>query len=96
MTESRPDEQTDIHTDKSDFIAHCPTNNKHPIVQTVHPAKEKICQSSRLQTILIKGKKEVFYRQGITKPSCTKKETVNIDIPVTSRNGERKIMQSIS
>ena len=29
-------------------------------------------------------------------PSCVRKETVGIDILVTSRNGDRKIMHSIS
>ena len=39
--------------------------------------------------------KEAFYRQRIPEPSCARKETVGIDILVTSRNGDRKIMQSI-
>ena len=30
-----------------------------------------------------------------TESSCARKETVDIDILVTSRNGDRKIMQSI-
>ena len=35
------------------------------------------------------------YRQRIAESSCAWKETVDIDILVVSRNGERKIMQSI-
>ena len=36
-----------------------------------------------------------FYRQIIPESSCARKETVDIDILVTSRNDDRKIMQSI-
>ena len=39
--------------------------------------------------------KKAFYRQGIPESSCARKETVDIDIYVTSRNSDRKIMQSI-
>ena len=41
------------------------------------------------------GQRKTFYRQRIPKSSDARKETVEIDILVTSRNGERKIMQSI-
>ena len=41
------------------------------------------------------GKRKAFYRQEIPESSCVRKVTVDIDIFVTSRNGERKIMQSI-
>ena len=43
----------------------------------------------------ILGQKKAFYRQRISGSSCAMKETVDIDILVTSRNGDRKIMQSI-
>ena len=43
----------------------------------------------------IKGQRKAFYRQRIPESSYAKKETVDIDILVTSRNGDRKIMQSI-
>ena len=36
-----------------------------------------------------------FYGQRIPEFTCAKKETVDIDILVTSWNGDRKIMQSI-
>ena len=39
--------------------------------------------------------RKVFYRQRIPEFSSTMKETVDIVILVTSRNGDRKIMQSI-
>ena len=51
--------------------------------------------NSRLKTTKIVGQKKVFYRQIIPESSCATKETVDIDIPVTFRNGDRKIMQSI-
>ena len=35
------------------------------------------------------------YRLRIPQPSCARKETVDIDILVTYRNGDTKIMQSI-
>ena len=38
---------------------------------------------------------KAFYRQGIPESSCARKETVGIDILETSRNSDRKIMQSI-
>ena len=34
-------------------------------------------------------------RQRIPGPSCARKETVDTEILATSRNGDRKIMQSI-
>ena len=49
--------------------------------------------NSRLKAIWIVGK--ASYRQRIAESSCAWKETVDIDILVVSRNGERKIMQSI-
>ena len=36
-----------------------------------------------------------FSRQRIPQPGCGRKEAVYIDIPIASRNGDRKIMQSI-
>ena len=51
--------------------------------------------NSRLKATKIIGQKKVFYRKRIPESSCARKETVDIDILVTSRNGDRKIMQSI-
>ena len=51
--------------------------------------------NSRRKATKIIGQKKAFYRQRIREPSCARKETVKIDILVTSRNGDRKIMQSI-
>ena len=44
---------------------------------------------------MIIGQTKTFYRQKIPGSSCASKETVDIDILVTSRNGDRKIMKSI-
>ena len=41
------------------------------------------------------GQRKAFYRQKIPESSCVRKETVDIDILVTPRNGDRKIMQYI-
>ena len=40
------------------------------------------------------GQGKAFYRQRIPEFTCARKETVDKDILVTSRNGDRKIMQS--
>ena len=49
---------------------------------------------SGLKATKIIGQRKAFYRQRIPEFSCAREETVDIDIPVTSRNGDRKIMQS--
>ena len=41
------------------------------------------------------GQRKAFYTQIIPGSSCVRKETVDIDILVRSRNGDRRIMQSI-
>ena len=51
--------------------------------------------NSRLKATKIIGQRKAFYRQRVQEFSCARKETVDIDILVTSRNGDRKIMQSI-
>ena len=51
--------------------------------------------NSRLKATKIIGQRKAFYRQRIPESSCARKKTVDIDILVTSRNGGRKIMQSI-
>ena len=51
--------------------------------------------NSRLKVTKIIGQRKAFYRQRIPESSCARKETVDIDTLVTSRNGDRKIMQSI-
>ena len=51
--------------------------------------------NSRLKSTKIIGQSNAFYRQEISEYNCARKETVGIDILVTSRNGDRKIMQSI-
>ena len=51
--------------------------------------------NSGLKATKIIGQRKTFYRQRIPGSSCVKKETVDIDILVTSRNVDKKIMQSI-
>ena len=41
------------------------------------------------------GQRKAFYRQRIPESSFVRKETVDIDILVTSRNGDKNVMQSI-
>ena len=48
-----------------------------------------------LKSIQIEGQRKAFNRQKIPESTCGRKETVNIDFLVTSRNGDRRIMQSI-
>ena len=50
--------------------------------------------SKRKATKIIRQRK-IFYRERIPEPSCARKETTDIDILVTSRNSDRKIMRSI-
>ena len=51
--------------------------------------------NSRLKATKIIGQRKAFYRQRIPESCCARKEAVDINILVTSRNGDRKIMQSI-
>ena len=51
--------------------------------------------NSRLTAIKIIGQRNAFYGQKIPESSCERKETVDIDALVISRNSEAKIMQSI-
>ena len=51
--------------------------------------------NARLKAIYIIGQRKAFYRQRIPKSSCARKETVDTDAVVTSRNGDQKIKQSI-
>ena len=51
--------------------------------------------NSRLKATKITGQRKAFYRQRIPGSSCARKETIDIDILVTSTNGDRKIVQSI-
>ena len=50
--------------------------------------------NSRLQATEIIGQTKAFYKQRILESSCASKETVDINILLTSRTGGRKIMQS--
>ena len=51
--------------------------------------------NSSLKATKIIVQRKAFYRQRIPESTCARKETIDINILVTSRNGDRKIMQSI-
>ena len=51
--------------------------------------------NSRFKTTKIIGQRKASYRQIIPESSWARKETVDVDILVTSRNGDRKIMPSL-
>ena len=51
--------------------------------------------NSRLEATKIIGQRKAFYRQIIPESSCARKETVDIDILVTSRNGDRKMFSIV-
>ena len=51
--------------------------------------------NSRIKATKIIGQRKVFYRKRIPESRCPMKETFDKGIFVTSRNGDRKIMQSI-
>ena len=51
--------------------------------------------NSRLKATKIIGQRKAFCRQRIPESTFARKETVDINILVTNRNGDRKIMQSI-
>ena len=48
--------------------------------------------NSGLKVTKIVGQRKAFYRQRIPESSCARKDTVDIDILVTSRNGDRYII----
>ena len=50
--------------------------------------------NSGLKATQIIGQRKAFYRQRIPEFSCARKETVDIDIFPTSRNDDRKVMQT--
>ena len=51
--------------------------------------------NSRLKATKIIGQSKAFYKQIIPESTCATKETVDKGTLVTSRNGDRNIMQSI-
>ena len=46
--------------------------------------------NSWLKATKIIGQRKAFYSQRVPHSSCARKETVDIDVLVTSRNGDRK------
>ena len=51
--------------------------------------------NSGLKATKIIGQRKAFYWQRILEPSCVREETIDIDLLVIFRHGDRKIMQSI-
>ena len=51
--------------------------------------------NSRLKATWIIGQRKTFYRQRISESTCARKEDVNIDIQVASKNCDRKTMQCL-
>ena len=51
--------------------------------------------NSRVKAKKITGQRKTFSRQRVPEYNCVRKETVDTGILVTSRDGDRKIMQSI-
>ena len=50
----------------------------------------------RLKTNKIIGRRKAFYMQRISESSCARKKTVDIDILLTSKTGDRKITCNLS
>ena len=46
--------------------------------------------TNKIKSRQLKGQRKAFSSQKISEPSCVRKETVDIDILVTSRNSGRK------
>ena len=55
----------------------------------------QLCSHHCSKAIQILGLRKAFYWQRIPESSCARKQTVDRDILVTSRNGDRKTLQSI-
>ena len=53
----------------------------------------KVSINSRLKTIYIIGQRKALCGQRIPEPSCARKETVDIEILITYRKGDGKVMQ---
>ena len=51
--------------------------------------------NSRAKAIQIIGQTKAFYSQIIPESRCVRKKTLELDILITSKNGDRKIMQSV-
>ena len=59
------------------------------------PTDKRCLKMLDLKAIQIIGQMKAFYRQRTPEHRCARNEAVDIDILVKSRNGDRKIMESI-
>ena len=94
-----------IHTRlENQYEAHNYKNKKHKKIDTYREFVQKeptvkrcllISDLKPIYYIIGKPKEKPFYRQRIRGSSCARKKTVDMRILVTSRNGDRKILESI-
>ena len=70
-------------------------NHKRKSVQKEPTVKSCLLNLDWLKATNAIGQRKAFYRQRIPHSSCARKDTIEFDIHVTSKNGDRKIMQSI-
>ena len=61
-------------------------------LQKTYCATYKAVKATGLKATKIIGQRKAFHRKRIPEFSRARKETVDIDIHVTSRNGDRKFM----
>ena len=55
---------------------------------------KKVALNFRFKAIPIVSEKKSFCRSRVLEPNCKRKETINIDILITLRNGVRKVTQT--
>ena len=85
-----------LHARLNSHYKACSYNKKeHKKIKAYRKSLYKEPPVNRCLLILNLGQRKAFYRQRIPKSSCARKEIVDIEIVVTSRNSDRKIMQSI-
>ena len=64
-------------------------------MKSLLPDSKKLRDKRCLLNYLIQKLKKNLFKQRIPKATCAKKETVELEILITSRNGEKKIMNLI-
>ena len=57
--------------------------------------EKKMSINSRLKAIQIRAQRGAFYRQRTPESRCASRESVDIDVLITSRNGDGKLLQQI-
>ena len=77
------------------FVWQWVDNQAHSLAHSLSLFSFSTLFTSFSKAIQIIGQRKAFYWQRIPDSSCARKQTLDRDILVTSRNGERKTMQSI-